>query len=102
MTESLAQILVWCGYAYAAAGLLLLPWWHLRGLARLDAAAGHGGWGFRVLVSPGLVGLWPVLLPAAWRGGGHAKIETNAHRAATTTAAVATAAVGTGKMSSHL
>ena len=82
MMESLAQILVWSGYAYVAAGLLLLPWWHTRGLARLDAAAGHGGWGFRLLVTPGLVGLWPVLLPAALRGSGHPKIESNTHRAA--------------------
>ena len=82
MAESLAQILVWCGYAYVAAGLLLLPWWHASGLARLDAAAGHGGWGFRLLVSPGLVGLWPVLLPAARRGTATPMIETNAHRAA--------------------
>ncbi len=82
MPESFAQLLVWSGYAYGVAGLLLLPWWHVRGLARLDTAAGQGGWGFRLLISPGLVGLWPVLLLAARRGTGHPKIETNAHRAA--------------------
>lgn len=82
MAESLAYYLVRSGYAYAAVGLLLLPWWHARGLARLDTAAGRGGWGFRLLVSPGLVGLWPVMLLAARRGTGHPRIETNAHRAA--------------------
>lgn len=81
MPEPLANVLVRLAYLYAIVGLVLLPWWHWRGLARLDLAAGRGGWGFRLLVSPGLVGLWPVLLPAALRGGGRPRVERNAHRA---------------------
>ncbi len=82
MPPLLALWLVRAAYAYLAVGLLLLPWWHARGLRRLDAAAGEGPWGFRVLISPALVALWPWLLPRAWRGTGRPPTERNAHRAA--------------------
>jgi hypothetical protein len=60
----------------------LLPWWHLRGLRRLDASSASGPWGFRVLISPGLVALWPWLFARARQGTGHPHTERNAHRAA--------------------
>jgi hypothetical protein len=78
------EIAVWwvrAFYAYVVAGLLLLPWWHARGLRRLDAAAAHGPWGFRLLVSPGLIALWPWMLRRAWRARGEPAIECTAHRA---------------------
>jgi len=59
---------------------MLLPWWHVRGLRRFDASAGTGPWGFRVLISPGLVALWPWLLARARSGAGHPHAERNAHR----------------------
>jgi hypothetical protein len=67
-------------YFYGGVGVLLLPWWHWRGLSRLDVAAGKGPWGFRGLISPGLVALWPWLLMRARRAKGHPRTETNAHR----------------------
>lgn len=80
MSLELATWVVRLGYAYGAAGVLLLPWWHWRGLRRLEVAAGAGPWGFRVLISPGLVALWPWLLARARAGGGHPRAERNAHR----------------------
>jgi hypothetical protein len=65
---------------YVAMGFLLLPWWHARGLRRLDTTAAEGPWGFRVLISPGLVALWPWLLARARRGNGRPAAELNAHR----------------------
>ena len=65
------EIAVWLVrgfYAYVVAGLLLLPWWHARGLRRIDETAAAGPWGFRLLISPGLVVLWPWLLRRAARG----------------------------------
>lgn len=82
MALLLATWLVYAAYSYVAIGLLLLPWWHLRGLRRLDAGAGAGPWGFRLLISPGLAVLWPWLLRRAHRGNGHPRAERNAHRAA--------------------
>ena len=53
----LAGLYVWVGVAVAAA---FLGW----GVERIDPAA-RGAFLFRVLVAPGVVGLWPLVL-AAW------------------------------------
>jgi len=81
MPELAAIVLVRALYLELALGLLLLPWWHARGLARLDSAAARAGLGFRLLVSPGLIVLWPLLLARGLRGGGVPLSERNAHRA---------------------
>ena len=47
--------------AYGTLGLLFAVVFHRRGLARLDAGAHGAGWGFRLLITPGLVALWPLL-----------------------------------------
>lgn len=80
MPIEIAVWLVRLGYAYLAVGLMLLPWWHLRGLRRLDHAAGDGRWGFRILISPGLVALWPWLVANALIGDGEPETECTAHR----------------------
>jgi len=80
MTLEIATWLVRALYAYAGIGLLLLPWWHWAGLRRLDATAASGPWGFRVLISFGLVALWPWLVLQARPGHGHPPAERNAHR----------------------
>ena len=67
-------------YLYAALGVLLLPWWQWTGLRRLDGTTAHGSLGFRVLVCPGLVALWPFLLARALKGTGLPPAEHNAHR----------------------
>lgn len=81
MPEAVAIVLVRAFYVHVVLGLLLLPWWHARGLARLDRGAARAGLGFRALISPGLAVLWPLLLARAWRGGGAPPAERNAHRA---------------------
>ena len=68
--------------AYVGVGVLLLPWWHWRGLRRLDATAAVGPWGFRILISFGLVVFWPLLVRRGRTGHGHPPTERNAHRAA--------------------
>ena len=82
MSLLLATWLVRAAYAYTVVGIILLPWWHLRGLRRIDASASRGPWGFRVLISPGLVALWPWLLARSRAGTGHPHAESNAHRVA--------------------
>lgn len=81
MSQTLATLLVRAFYVQLALGLALLPWWHVRGLARLDRAAAHASFGMRALITPGLLVLWPWLLARAWRGGGEPRPERNAHRA---------------------
>ena len=46
---------------YAALGVLFAGAFHWRGLARLDAGTQGAGWGFRLLITPGVVALWPLL-----------------------------------------
>jgi hypothetical protein len=81
MSLSLAVWVVRLVYIYVALVVLLVPWWHWRGLRRLDTTAAHGPWGFRILITPGLVGLWPWLLMRVRNTAGEPKPERNAHRA---------------------
>ncbi len=46
---------------YFAAGLLFAVSFALRGAAAIDPAARHAGWGFRLLIMPGAMALWPAL-----------------------------------------
>ena len=82
MNLELAVWIVRAIYLYVLTGVLLLPWWHLRGLRRLDEVAAEGPWGFRILISFGLVALWPVALRRMAHAHGHPLVEKNAHREA--------------------
>ena len=46
---------------YLALGLRFAIAFQWQGLAALDAGAQGAGWGFRLLITPGLVALWPLL-----------------------------------------
>ena len=54
------------GAAYLLAGMGVAGSFLARGIARMDAAA-DGAAGFRVLIFPGLVLLWPVVAWRWWR-----------------------------------
>lgn len=65
------------GTAYAAIGIAFAVYLLVRGLARFDAAAAHASWGFKLLIVPGAVALWPLLWRRVRAGGPAA--ERNAH-----------------------
>ncbi|MBP7586864.1 MAG: hypothetical protein KBA72_02860 [Thermoanaerobaculia bacterium] len=67
--------------AYAALGLLFAVAFLARGIARLDPGAHGSGWGFRLIVLPGVVAFWPLLL-RRWLAGAGLPVESNAHRRA--------------------
>ncbi len=48
--------------AYAALGVLFAGAFLARGIERLDPGAHGSGWGFRLIVLPGVVAFWPLLL----------------------------------------
>jgi hypothetical protein len=48
--------------AYFVSGIIFLIPFLKYGLLKIDATAKSSGWGFRVIISPGVVLLWPVLL----------------------------------------
>ena len=56
---------------YLAFGLAFAVWFQALGWTRIDASAAGGGIGFRLLITPGLVLLWPLLLMKWWRHNHH-------------------------------
>lgn len=52
---------------YAALGSAAAVPLHGRGLVTIDPATRRAGLGFRLLVTPGIVALWPWLLVRWWR-----------------------------------
>lgn len=51
---------------YLLAGVLFAVFFLSKGLKKMDTAAHGSGWGFRLIILPGTVVLWPVLLNK-WR-----------------------------------
>jgi hypothetical protein len=86
MTPWLARILVDALCLYTGIGAVAALWIAWRGLQRLDPVAGHGTWGFRLLILPGLTALWPLMLARCVRGTGQPPTERTAHRTAGTRA----------------
>jgi hypothetical protein len=62
MTVAAAQLLVQTTAIYATIGGVFATVFLWRWVGRLDSAAEHGTWGFRVLVFPGVVALWPFFI----------------------------------------
>ena len=67
---------------YLLCGLIFAVPFVLAGAGRIDPHAAHGTWGFRFLIVPGTILLWP-LLARCWLKGVHEPPEErNAHRSA--------------------
>ena len=47
---------------YLAGGVLFAIFFLTKGLEKTDTAAHGPGWGFRLIILPGTIVLWPVLL----------------------------------------
>ncbi len=63
----MAALLIACGI-YLACGFVFAISFVLVGVKRIDPHAARGSWGFRVLIVPGTVFLWP-LLAKRWFSG---------------------------------
>ncbi len=68
---------------YLACGLIFAVPFALSGVKRIDPHAAHGSWGFRLLIVPGTMALWPLLLHRWMKGIGRPPEERNPHRCAT-------------------
>ena len=67
---------------YFLCGLLFAIPFVLLGVKKIDPHAAHGSWGFRLLIIPGTMVLWPFLL-RRWRSGvREPPEERDAHRQA--------------------
>lgn len=65
---------------YLAGGLAFAIPFAVIGMKKIDPHAKHGSWGFRVLVVPGAMAFWPLLLRRWAAGVGEPPEERNAHR----------------------
>lgn len=79
MPQPLAEALVAAFLAYVAIGLGFAGPFAVRGLGVVDPVAQGSPWRFRLLITPGVVALWP-LLALRWMRGQAAPPERNAHR----------------------
>jgi hypothetical protein len=78
----LANVLVAVAGIYLALGLLFAVPFSLAGAAKIDPGAREGTWGFKLIVLPGAVALWPLLLRRWIAGRPEPPAESNAHRRA--------------------
>jgi tellurite resistance protein TehA-like permease len=59
-------ILLWYVFvAYVLLGIVVAVYIHFFALHLLDDSANGGSIGFRILVTPGIIGLWPIVLSKA-------------------------------------
>ena len=65
---------------YLACGLLFAVPFVLFGVKKIDPPAAHGSWGFRLLILPGAMAFWPLLLRRWMKGVHEPPEENNAHR----------------------
>lgn len=72
---SIFAVYLTCGFLFAIPFVLL-------GAGRIDPHAAHGSWGFRMLILPGTVFLWPLLARRWWEGVQEPPEEDNPHRLA--------------------
>jgi hypothetical protein len=80
MSVEFARALVGSLALYLGLGALFAIAFHWRGAARIDALAGQGSLGFRILVTPGVIALWPLLALRWRRATGEPPEPHDAHR----------------------
>ena len=66
MLETFSTAVVILAAGYVLVGLLFALPFLLRGAGRIDPAAREGSRGFRLMILPGTVALWPILA-SKWR-----------------------------------
>ena len=76
-----AAVLILLGI-YLACGFVFAVPFVLFGVKKNDPHAAHGSWGFRLLIIPGTMAFWPLLLHRWMRGVHEPPEECTAHRRA--------------------
>lgn len=80
MNPTVATWWVTLAEIYAGLGVVFAVPFVVAGAGRVDPAARDGTWGFRVLIFPGAVALWPLLLKRWLAGVSEPPAERNPHR----------------------
>ncbi len=79
---SSTEILLLAAGTYLLCGLLFAIPFVLMGVGQIDPHAAHGSWGFRILIVPGTIFLWPLLARRWASGTREPPEEANPHRGA--------------------
>jgi len=74
-----AALLIVTGIYLACGFVFALPFIFL-GVKKIDPHATHGSWGFRLLIVPGTLAFWPLLLRRWVKGISEPPEERTAHR----------------------
>ncbi|MCA9288373.1 MAG: hypothetical protein KDA05_07305 [Phycisphaerales bacterium] len=72
MSETLAITILLTLAGYAILGSVFAAWFLARGIVRIDPAASGSGLWFRLIILPGVIALWPVLVIKARAARGKA------------------------------
>lgn len=77
---AIAQWILFAGSMYLTIGIAFAAVFAATGVKRIDRTAHGSTLGFRIVIVPGAMALWPLLL-LRWMGGENdAPLEENAHR----------------------
>jgi hypothetical protein len=76
-----SAILILSGVYLACGFLFAIPFVFI-GVKKIDPHAAHNSWGFRLLIFPGTLAFWPLLLRRWLKGIQKPPEERNAHRLA--------------------
>ncbi len=79
MYEAIAILFVYALYVYTALGVSFALAFVTVGVKRIDSQAIGSSVGFRVLIFPGSVAFWPLLLRRWITGKGESPEERNPH-----------------------
>jgi hypothetical protein len=71
MLEIIVGLFWMVALSYTAAGLIFAIPFVLFWAGRIDTAAQHGSWGFRLAILPGVIALWPLMALKALRALRH-------------------------------
>ena len=78
----IAEIFLVLTGVYLGCGIVFAIPFALVGVNKIDPHAVEGGWGFRLLILPGTIALWPMLARRWFSGVREPPEESNAHRSA--------------------
>ena len=78
----MSTLLLLLGAVYLGLGFVFAVAFAFFGARRIDPHAAQGSWGFRLLIIPGAMALWPILLRRWLLGLDKPPEEDNAHRRA--------------------
>ncbi|MEP6669031.1 MAG: hypothetical protein ABJF10_07765 [Chthoniobacter sp.] len=78
MLEHFFSVLLLIAAVYLGCGALVAAFFFVGWCRRFDPSAREGSWGFRVLIAPGVVALWPVILAKVVRLQRNQKVEGEA------------------------